>query len=55
MRKKKSHKSCEGGIEKSVPRSHRLSSLGKPRDANGRYSGRIFLSLPYSHDGFLYS
>ena len=26
--------SCEDGIEKSVPRDHRLSSLGKPRDAN---------------------
>ena len=24
------HNSCEGGIEKSVPRDHRLSSLGKP-------------------------
>ena len=28
------HYSCEDGIEKSVPRDHRLSSLGKPRDAN---------------------
>ena len=26
--------SCEGGIEKSVPRDHRLSSLGKSCDAN---------------------
>ena len=24
---------CEGRIEKSVPRDHRMSSLGKPRDA----------------------
>ena len=24
---------CEGRIDKSVPRDHRLSSLGKPRDA----------------------
>ena len=24
---------CKDGIEKSVPRDHRLSSLGKPRDA----------------------
>ena len=24
----------EGGAEKSVPRDHRLASLGKPRDAN---------------------
>ena len=28
------HYSCEGVIEKSVPRDHRLSSLSKPRDAN---------------------
>ena len=34
--------SCEGGIEKSVPRDHRLSSLGKPRDANRWSSGQIF-------------
>ena len=32
--KKKKYYSCEGGIEKSVPRDHRLSSLGKPHDAN---------------------
>ena len=32
--KKKIHNSCEGGIEKSVPSDHRLSSIGKPRDAN---------------------
>ena len=32
--KKRIHYSCEGGIEKSVPRNHRLSSLGKPHDAN---------------------
>ena len=24
---------CEAGIEKSVPRDHRLPSRGKPRDA----------------------
>ena len=29
--KKRIHYLCEGGIEKSVPRDHRLSSLGKPR------------------------
>ena len=29
-----------GRIEKSVPRDHRLSSLGKPRDAKRRSSGR---------------
>ena len=31
-------------LEKPVPRDHRLSSLGKPRDAKRRSSGRIFLS-----------
>ena len=25
---------CEDGIEKSVPRDHLLSSIGKPCDAN---------------------
>ena len=45
----------EGKIEKSVPRDHRLSSLGKPRDANRRSLGRIFLSYPHTHDRFLYS
>ena len=34
MSKKKYLLLCEGGIEKSGPRDHRLSSLGKPRDAN---------------------
>ena len=32
--KKRTIYSCEGGIEKSVPRDIRLSSLRKPRDAN---------------------
>ena len=42
--KKKFHFSCdsEGKIEKSVPLDHSLSSLGKPRDAKGRSSGRYF-------------
>ena len=31
--KKKIHYSCEGSIEKSVPRDHCLSSLGKLGDA----------------------
>ena len=44
----------EGRIEKCVPRDHRLSSLGKPRDAKRRSSGRIFLSYPHTHEGFLY-
>ena len=47
--------SCEGRIEKSVLRDHRLSSLGKPRDAKRRSSGRIFLSYPHTHDRFLFS
>ena len=46
---------CEDGIEKSVPRDHCLSSLGKPRDANRRSSGQIFLSHLHTHDGPLYS
>ena len=49
------HYSCEDGIEKSVPRDHRLSLLGKLRDANRWSSGRIFLSQPHTHDRFLYS
>ena len=36
------------GIEKSVPRDHRLSSLGKPRDANRRSFEPIFY-LPIWH------
>ena len=46
---------CEDGIEKSIPRDHRLSSLGKPRDANRRSSQYIFLSYPYTQDGPFYS
>ena len=37
--RKRIHYSCEGKIEKSVPRDHLLSSLGKPRDAKRRSSG----------------
>ena len=44
VNKKKIHYSCEVGIEKSVPRDHRLSSLDKPPDANWRSSGQIFYS-----------
>ena len=33
-------------IEKPVPHNHRLSSLGKPHDANRRFSEEIFLSHP---------
>ena len=52
--KKIFHYSCEGRIEKSVPRDHRLSSLGKPHDAKRRSSGWIVLSYPHTHDRFLY-
>ena len=45
--------SCGNGIEKSVPCDHRLSSLGKPRDAIHRSSGPIFLSYPHTHDRLL--
>ena len=34
MSKKNDPYSCEDGTEKSVPRDLRLSSFGKPRDAN---------------------
>ena len=44
----------EGRIENSVPRHHRLSSLGKVSDAKRQSSGRIFLSYPQIHDTFLY-
>ena len=37
-----------------VPRDNRLSSLGKPRDAKRRSSGRGFLSYLYTYDIFLY-
>ena len=40
--KKRIYNSCEDGIEKSVPRDHQLSSLGKPHDANQWSSGWIF-------------
>ena len=48
--RKRIHHSCEDGIEKSVPRDHRLSSLDKPCDINRWSSGRIFLSHPHTHD-----
>ena len=40
--------SCEGGIDKSVPRDHRLSSLGKPRDPIG--DPRAIFSLLYTYN-----
>ena len=41
------------GQKKSVPRNHRLSSLGKPLDAKQRSSGRMFLIHLHTHDIFL--
>ena len=35
---------CEDRIEKPVPQDHHLSSLGKPRDANGDPWDGFFLS-----------
>ena len=49
------HHLCEGGIEKSAPQDHCLSSLRKPCDAKQLSPGRIFLSHPHSHCEFLYS
>ena len=40
-------------IEKSVPRDHSLTLLGKSRGARQSPSGRIFLSIPHTHDRFL--
>ena len=42
LARKRIHYYCEGRIEKFVLRDHRLSSLGKPRDAKRWSSGRIF-------------
>ena len=52
---KRIHYSWEGGIEKSILRDQRLSSLGKPCDANRWSLTRIFLSHPHTNNGFLYS
>ena len=41
--------------KESVPRNHRLSSLGKPRDAKRRSSEHIFLTYPHTYDRFLYA
>ena len=46
---------CEDGIEKIIPCDHCLSSLDQPCDANQKSWGRISLSHPQTHDGFLYS
>ena len=44
------HHLFEEGVEKSIPRDHRLSSLGKPRDAKQWSSGWNFLYLSYHSD-----
>ena len=41
------------GIESSVSRDCRLSSLGKPCDAKGCSSGLIVLAHPHTYDRFL--
>ena len=38
--------------KKSIPQDHSLASLGKPRDAWQWPWGRIFLSIPHTHDRF---
>ena len=43
----------DDGKDKSVLGGHRLSSFGKPRDANQWSLGWIFLSHPQIHDTFL--
>ena len=48
--RKRIHALCADGIEKFVPHDHRLSSLGKPRDANRWSWGRIFQSHSHIHD-----
>ena len=53
MSKKKNPLFVWGYDRKSVPRDHRLSSFGKPRDAERWSPGRIFLSYPHTRDGFL--
>ena len=50
----KIHCLCEGRIEKYVHWDHRLSSIGKPRDAKWWSLGRLFLFYPHTHDTFFY-
>ena len=50
--KKRIHYLCEDWIEKSTPRDHHLSSLGKSRDANRWFSVQVFypiLTLMVAH------
>ena len=53
--RKRIHYLCDGGIEKSIPPDHYLSSLGKLRDAKQWSSEQIFLSHPHTHGRYLYS
>ena len=50
--KKSIYHNCEGGIEKSVPCDHQLSSLGKPHDYHSVILGTDFF-LSHTHDGYL--
>ena len=45
LSKKKIQYSCEGMIEKYVPRNHGLSSLDKPRDAISYFWERFFYPI----------
>ena len=49
--KKKIHYTCDDGTEKSVPCNHRLSSLGKPRDA--KLWTRLRRPVPYGLGPFV--
>ena len=46
---------CEGGIGKSVPQDHHLSSLGRPPDDKWSSLEQILLSHLHTRDGFLYN
>ena len=52
QQEKRLHYLCEDRIEKSIPRTHSLSSLGKPCDAKCLSSRLSFLSHLYTDDGF---
>ena len=50
---KRKNPSCEGRIEKSVPRDHRLSSLGKPCDAGDPREGFFYPTLTLMIDSYI--
>ena len=54
MVSKKKNYLCEGWIEKSIPRDHRLSSLGKPHDAKGSdpRDGFFYPTLTFMRDSY---